>query len=106
MAFVGDGSFSGDGGPLLEQLWSKWPWRPAKNEPGRYSMKKVGDGVPPEALCETAGIAKVKVEKKDNNIVIIELDGGGGLVTVANPDGSYVHTLNTKSCLEAYRATL
>ena len=104
--FVGDGTCAGDGGPLLQKLWDKWPWRPVQNQPGRYTMKRVGDGVPPEALCETAGIKGIKPEKLKRNgeqVVVVELEGGGGLVTVVNGDGTYVHTLNTKTSLLKYR---
>ena len=102
--FVGDGACQGDGGVLLQRLWEKWPWKCVPNQPGRYSMRRVGDGVPPEALCETAGITKIKLEKIKKGVVIVELEGGGGLVTVINPDGTYVHTLNTKSSLQQYRS--
>jgi len=105
-AFVGDGAFAGDGGVLLQRLWDKWPWRPVQNQPGRYTMRRVGDGVPPEALCETAGIKKVKTEKMKKGteqIVVIELEGGGGLVTIVNQDGTFQHMLNTKSSLTQYR---
>lgn len=104
--FVGDGAHAGDGGALLQRLWDKWPWRPVQNQPGRYTMRRIGDGVPPEALCETAGIKKVKLEKMkkgNDQIVLIELEGGGGLVTVVNSDGTFLHTLNTKSSLASYR---
>lgn len=106
MAFVGDGLFSGDGGASLQQLWSKWPWKPVKNEPGRYNMKRVGDGIPPVALCETAGLGKVKCVQVKPALLIIDLEGGGGLVTIKNPDGTFVHTLNTKSSLKAYREAM
>jgi hypothetical protein len=105
--FVGDGSCKGDGGPLLQRLWEKWPWRPVVNVKGQYQMRRVGDGVPPEALCETAGIKKVKLDKLKRGgqtVVVVELEGGGGLVTIVNGDGTFVHTLNTRSSLDKYRA--
>jgi hypothetical protein len=106
--FIGDGSHQGDGGPLLQRLWEKWPWRPVPNQPGRYTMRRVGDGVPPEALCETAGLKNIKpqkLKKGAEQIVIVELEGGGGLVTVVNSDGTFQHTLNTKSSLISYRSS-
>jgi hypothetical protein len=67
-------------------------------------MKRVGDGVPPEALCETAGISPSN-SKKWKKGVMIELEGGGGLVSVANEDGTFTHTLNTRSCMELERSS-
>ena len=106
--FVGDGSFQGDGGAFLQKLWEKWPWRAIPNQPGRYTMKRVGDGVPPEAVLESAGLKKVKLEKMkkgNESVILVELEGGGGLVTVAKSDGTYVHTLNTKTSLQNYRSS-
>jgi hypothetical protein len=81
MAFVGDTKFPGDGGANLQRLWEKWPWRPLVDQPGKYTMRRIGDGVPPEALCETAGLGKLKAEKikgASEHLVLVELDGGGG----------------------------
>lgn len=66
-------------------------------------MKRVGDGIPPQALCETAGLAKVKCEQLKSGVSIIDLEGGGGLVSMKNGDGTFVHMLNTKSSLQAFR---
>lgn len=105
--FIGDGAYQGDGGVLLQKLWDKWPWKPLPNAPGRYTMRRVGDGIPPQGLLETAGIKSVKLEKMKRGtetVLLVELEGGGGLVTVVNPDGTFVHTLNTKSSLQKYRS--
>jgi len=98
-AFVGDGSAPGDGGAMLQKLWEKFPWRPINGMPGSWSMKRVGDGVPPEALCSTCGISSVQAKKLKDDIIVIEFADGGGLLTLVKQDGTYFHTLLTKSAL-------
>jgi hypothetical protein len=106
MSFVGDGSAPGDGGLLLQKMWEKWPWRPVPNCSGTWSIKRVGDGVPPEALCQTCGISSVTPEKVKDGLVVIEFSDGGGLVSVCKTDGTFSHTLLTRSSLERKRETL
>jgi len=103
--FVGDGSAPGDGGALLQKLYEKFPWRPVNGKPGNWSMKRVGDGMPPEALVSTCGISSFVPERLEGNIVVIEFADGGGLWTLVKADGTFTHTLLTRSaqCLHFTR---
>ena len=100
--FIGDGAFKGDGGENLQRLWDKYPWRPVKDQPGRYSMKRVGDGIPPQALVESSGVATSPIVRPRKNLSLIEVEGGGGLVTEER-EGVYFHTLQTRSSFDSYR---
>ena len=97
--FVGDGSAPGDGGRHLQKLYEKFPWRPINGKPGHWSMKRVGDGMPPEALVSTCGISAFTPERFQSDVVVIEFIDGGGLWTLVKPDGTFAHTLLTKSAL-------
>eukprot|EP00164_Ancoracysta_twista_P008520 GFYU01012356.1.p1 GENE.GFYU01012356.1~~GFYU01012356.1.p1 ORF type:complete len:198 (-),score=15.82 GFYU01012356.1:547-1140(-) len=128
-AFVGDGSFHGDGGHLLQQLWDAWPWSPMRVHcPGRYRLlKRVGLDLDPQSFLSASNLypddwKMLEISpttepsptpgKTTDTAVVCILRGGGGLITYVksqphdqrNPENAnmprmYIHTFNTKSNL-------
>ena len=97
-------------GEMLQKLYEKYRTSWKKTDvPGKFVLKRVGDGFPPEALCETAGLNKLKpelVQNKDVKLSFVSLEGGGGLLSISNTDGTFTHFLTTKNQYEARKASM
>lgn len=79
----------------LEQLLTKWNWRPIRNCPGRYVLSGAGARLTPaEILGEEIIPTEYKTVAARDTVLVARLDDGG-LISYARADGSYVHTLNT-----------
>jgi hypothetical protein len=79
----------------VEELFKKWNWKPIRNCPGRYILSGEGAGLTPaEVLGEAIRVSEHKVEAARDTVMVARLDGGG-LISYARADGSYIHTLNT-----------
>lgn len=80
----------------FSELWKRWPWRPIRNCPGRYVC-------PPEAcsgaLDELAGVhcsvREFRSGRARDPVLIAALEDGG-LISYRKPDGTFLHTLNTR----------
>ncbi|KAK3252150.1 hypothetical protein CYMTET_29142 [Cymbomonas tetramitiformis] len=115
-AFVGDGTFRGDGGEALQRLWELWDWKPMRVPcPGRYRVLR-GTGIhtrPEQVLSEidaadtTVHLHHVQPVRVDaaassderDGVAVAHLPGGGGLITFIKADGNFVHTFNTEQNL-------
>ena len=106
-AFRGDGHYAGDGGALLQALWCYCEWKEIRNCPGRYTTRRRDLARwPPERLLAAAlgaaapqtGLWRHRSGAKDA-IHAVRFAGGGGLLTYARADGTFVHTFNTESGL-------
>ena len=107
-AFRGDGTYVGDGGALLQALWCYCEWKEIRNCPGRYTVRRRRDLArwPPERLLAAAlggnvppvSLWRDRSSSKDA-IHAVRFAGGGGLLTYARADGTFVHTFNTESGL-------
>jgi len=106
-AFRGDGNYRGDGGALLQALWCYCEWKEIRNCPGRYTTRRRElAGWPPERLLAAAlGAAAPQTSlwrhssSTSDAIHAVRFAGGGGLLTYARADGTFVHTFNTESGL-------
>ena len=106
-AFRGDGKYIGDGGAALQALWCYCEWKEIRNCPGRYTIRRRDlAGWPPERLLAAAlGAAAPQTglwrhsSSTSDAIHAVRFAGGGGLLTYARGDGTFVHTLNTESGL-------
>ena len=118
-AFRGDGKYIGDGGALLQALWRYCEWKEIRDCPGRYTVRRRRDLArwPPERLLAAAlggNVPPVGLWRHGSStsdaIHAVRFAGGGGLLTYARADGTFVHTLNTESGLlrkiAALRVTL
>ena len=90
--FVGDGNYKGDGGGMLQQLWSGYNWRPLRNCPGRYSMITGGREselakICPHMVVKRAlnGFAGCKVDTfsvpNKDPVVLVRFEDGGALLS-------------------------
>ncbi len=108
-AFRGDGNYVGDGcGALLQALWDYCEWKEIRNCPGRYTIRRRRDlsRWPPERLLAAAlGAAAPQTSlwrhssSTSDAIHAVRFAGGGGLLTYARADGTFIHTFNTESGL-------
>ena len=107
-AFRGDGTYIADGGAALQALWCFCEWKEIRNCPGRCTIRRRRDLArwPPERLLAAAlGAAAPQTSlwrhssSTSDAIHAVRLAGGGGLLTYARADGTFVHTLNTESGL-------
>ena len=107
-AFRGDSTYIGDGGAALQALWCYCEWKEIRNCPGRYTVRRRRDlsHWPPERLLAAAlGAAAPQTglwrhgSSTNDAIHAVRFAGGGGLLTYARSDGTFVHTLNTESGL-------
>ena len=107
-AFRGDSNYIGDGGALLQALWCYCEWKEIRNCPGRYTVRRRRDlaGWPPERLLAAAlggNVPPISLWRLGSStsdaIHAARFAGGGGLLTYARADGTFVHTFNTESGL-------
>ena len=106
-AFRGDSNYIGDGGAALQALWDYCEWKEIRNCPGRYTTRRRDLARwPPERLLAAAlgaaapqtGLWRHRSGSKDA-IHAVRFAGGGGLLTYARADGTFVHTFNSESGL-------
>ncbi len=77
----------------FEQLLAAHRWRSIPGCPGRYSLPR--SPTSPEVMAGGAGpsrIARLPGARDPVHVIAFE---GGGLISYARPDGTFVHTLNT-----------
>ena len=101
-------NYIGDGGAQLQALWCYCEWKEIRNCPGRYTVRRRRDLArwPPERLLAAAlgpaapqtSLWRHRSGSKDA-IHAVRFAGGGGLLTYARSDGTFVHTFNTESGL-------
>ena len=106
-AFRGDGNYFADGGTQLQALWDYCEWKEIRNCPGRYTTRRRDLARwPPERLLAAAlggNVPPVSLWRHGSStsdaIHAVRFAGGGGLLTYARGDCTFVHTLNTESGL-------
>ena len=80
----------------IEGLIQAWNGRPIAGCPGRFVLRGGASGLRPEALVPSAGAAsRFQVAGAPDEVFVVPLAGGEGLISYAKPDGSFVHTANT-----------
>ena len=107
-AFRGDSTYIGDGGAALQALWCYCECKEIRNCAGRYTVRRRRDLArwPPQRLLGAAlggNVPPVSLWRHSSStsdaIHAVRFAGGGGLLTYARGDGTFVHTLNTESGL-------
>ena len=83
--------------PSYDELWARGGWEPIPGCPGRSVARAAGAGAssPQELLGDGAAVARFEVASARHPVLVARLRDGGGLITYARGDGSYLHTLNT-----------
>jgi hypothetical protein len=80
-------------------LWSAWQWRPIRNCPGRFSLAIDDRRLPMSELVGERDIQQHRVSAARDPVLIAQLSDGG-VISYARPDGTYMHTLNTRAGFE------
>jgi hypothetical protein len=91
---------------VFAELKARWSWRPIVNCPGRFVFAAGPIGLPPEAIVEgTVTTRRYHVAPAPDPVVVLWFDDGG-LISYVRPDGTYLHTLNTREGFERKLAQL
>jgi hypothetical protein len=81
----------------FEQVFSAENWQPIRNCPGRYALRGGDRRVPVTAIAgHETQVSEYRSGAARDTVLVVVLDGGGGLISYRHADGSYVHTLNTQ----------
>ena len=87
------------------QLREEWPWRPIPNCPGRFVLSTGPSRVAPESLAPDEAPTEHRVTAAPDPVVVTRF-ADGGLISYRKPDGTYLHTLNTRDGLRRKLAQL
>jgi protein-tyrosine phosphatase len=79
----------------FDQLKAAWRWRPISGCPGRFVLRDHRPDLTLEDILGPAHISRFRVEKAKGLVLVVGIEGGG-LISYARPDGTYIHTLNTE----------
>jgi GNAT superfamily N-acetyltransferase len=89
----------------FKELWRRLSWRPIPGCPGRFVLNQPGLAV--EGLAGSGiRIREYRLPTAEDPVLLARFDGGGGLLSYAKPDGTFVHTLNTAEGLDRKLAQL
>lgn len=104
--FRGCGQYAHDGGAALERLWGRCSWRPIRRCDGRFVLRDNGAHAAtlPLALAGPGALVTAHVRVRPasegvDGVVVVALQGGGGLLCYEKPGPLWVHTFNTASGL-------
>jgi len=84
--------------PGWDELWARGGWEPIADCPGRFVARAPGvSALAPAALlgADDVAVARFEVAAARHPVLVAALGDGGGLISYARGDGSYLHTLNT-----------
>jgi hypothetical protein len=91
----------------FHELLAGRAWREIRGCPGRYVLVVPQPAVTPEALAGSAAPAvEHHVPAARDAVLVLLLDGGGGLLTYRHADGTHLHTLNSPEGLARKLAQL
>ena len=79
----------------FNELWSRWPWRPIRNCPGRFVMPWTEHALSFEILLDYPCAPQVCSSPQANDPVLVVALEDGGLISYQQTDGRIIHTLNT-----------
>lgn len=79
----------------FEQLCARWPWRPIRNCPGRYVLPRREEPLSFETLLDMPCSPQVFSSPEAKDRVFVCLLQDGGIISYEQPDGHFIHTLNT-----------
>jgi len=90
----------------VQELLTVHEWKPIQNCPGRYVLEKPEPALSPGQLARMDyAPAEFHVKTAKDAVLVLTLEGGG-LITYARLDGSYLHTLNDGSGFQRKLAQL
>ncbi len=80
----------------FDELITAWRWKPIRNCPGRYRLV-VGDVEPPSIEDQVGRDVRVhrhRVPEARDEVLVVALSEGCGLISYRRDNGKLVHTLN------------
>jgi hypothetical protein len=84
----------------FRELESLWSWRPIPGCPGRWLLSGGPSHVPPgDMVPRDVRIAEHRVAAAKDPVIVAPL-ADGGLISYRKPDGTFVHTLNSREGFE------
>jgi hypothetical protein len=79
----------------IRTLLTRWPWKPIRNCPGRFVLVTTNRSMRLDVLlgrdCDAQTFASHAAKDR---VLVVPLEDGG-LISYAQPDGRFIHTLNT-----------
>jgi len=79
----------------FEQVWTRWPWRPIRNCPGRFVLPYQKEPLSFATLLGMACSPHAFASPVAKDRVFVWPLQNGGLISYEQPDGHFIHTLNT-----------
>ena len=79
----------------FEQLRTRWPWRPIHNCPGRFVLPRREEPLSFDTLLGIPCFPQVFSSPVAKDRVFVWTLQDGGLISYEQPDGHFIHTLNT-----------
>ena len=76
----------------FEELLARFDWRPMRGCPGRYLLAGAPTASPPEDLFGELGFREARSERAPDRVLVAAV-GGGGIISYARENGTFVHTL-------------
>ena len=81
--------------PTYAALVAAGPWRALRYCPGRSVWQGPSGLTPADLVGAEASVRVFRVDAAPDPVHVVALPDGG-LISYAKPDGSFVHTLNTR----------
>jgi hypothetical protein len=85
---------------VFADLKARWPWRPMPHCPGRFVVASGLSNLPPAALVSRDVPVAEHVVATAKDPVVVAMFADGGLISYRKPDGTYLHTLNSREGFE------
>jgi len=84
----------------FEALFSKWPWRPIPNCPGRFNLSTPRYLTLKELTESDTESLEFRTPNARDTVVVTPLNDGAGLISYRSDYGACVHTLNNREGFE------
>ena len=84
----------------FDALFDRSVWRPIPDCPGRYVLAAGPVATPPADLVPGASGGSEHTSVAARDPVIVTPFEDGGLISYRKPDGTFLHTLNTREGFE------
>lgn len=85
---------------MFAELKSRWRWRPIPNCPGRFVFSLGPTTLPPAEIASPAILFTEHAVSTARDPIVIGKFDDGGLISYRKPDGTYLHTLNSREGFE------
>ena len=79
----------------FQELYTRWPWRPIRNCPGRFILPRTEHPISYETLLGISFTPQSFLSPEAKDCVLVVPLEDGGLISYRQTDGRLIHTLNT-----------